>query len=165
MEIDQLIDSDNLIADYDFILNNINDILYRMLTGQDIHNATENENRAFIRINIKVSTKKKKKKLMKNELSHLPKYKKIKKGDDIITQQDCCAICLNNYKEGSYKRELPCGHCFHKKCIDKWLMNNKKMSCALCRKSFTKQNSNQNILINDETNSRIYNLSEEVHQI
>jgi len=72
MEIDQLIDSDNLLADYDFILNNINDLLYQLLTGNDIHNITDNQNRAYIRINIKVSAKKKKKKLKKNELSHLP---------------------------------------------------------------------------------------------
>ena len=62
MEIDQLIDSENLITDYEFILNNVNDILYQLLTGSEIHEATNNENRGYIRINIKVSPKKKKKK-------------------------------------------------------------------------------------------------------
>ena len=62
MEIDQLIDSENLITDYEFILNNVNDILYQLLTGSEIHEATNNENRGYIRINIKVLPKKKKKK-------------------------------------------------------------------------------------------------------
>ena len=85
MEIDQLIDSENLITDYEFILNNVNDILYQLLTGSEIHEATNNENRGYIRINIKVSPKKKrKKKLIKDVFSHLPTYKKIKR---LVTYQ------------------------------------------------------------------------------
>jgi hypothetical protein len=156
MEIDQLIDSENLIADYDFILSNVNDILYNLLTGEDIHRITNNDNRGYVRINIKVTPKKKKKKLMKELLSHLPKYQKIKEEDDLITQQSCCAICTNKYKKGEYKRVLPCGHCYHKKCIDKWFMCNKKMSCALCRTCFVKKMDEQNIIINEETQSRIF---------
>ena len=57
MEIDQLIDSENLIADYDFILSNVNDILYNLLTGEDIHHITNNDNRGYVRINIKVTPK------------------------------------------------------------------------------------------------------------
>ena len=157
MEIDQLIDSENLITDYEFILNNVNEILYQLLTGSEIHQVTNNENRGYIRINIKVlPKKKKKKKLIKDILSHLPTYQKIKKHDSIIVEHTCCAICRTNYKEGEYKRILPCDHCFHKKCIDKWLMCSDKLSCALCRKSFTKDNI---VIINEETRSRIFNNS------
>jgi len=163
MEIDQLIDSENLIADYDFILNNVNDILYDLLTGENIHRITNNDNRGYIRINVKVTAKKKKKRLIREILSHLPKYEKIKDNDNLITQHTSCAICINKYKKGEYKRVLPCGHCYHKKCIDKWLMGNKKMSCALCRASFTKKNEEQNIIINEETRSRI--IRNEVHNI
>jgi hypothetical protein len=156
MEIDQLIDSENIIADYDFILNNINDILYDLLTGEDIHRITNNDNRGYIRINVKISAKKRKKKLIKEMLSHLPKYEKIKENDDLLTQHCSCAICMNKYKKGEYKRVLPCGHCYHKKCIDKWLISNEKMSCALCRESFVKKNEGQNIIVNEETRSRIF---------
>jgi len=58
------------------------------------------------------------------------KPKQIHK-DDILLQQEC-SICLTNYKIKEYKRILPkCNHCFHKKCIDKWLK--KKSFCPICK--------------------------------
>jgi cysteinyl-tRNA synthetase len=55
---------------------------------------------------------------------------KIKKNDDILGTS--CLICMDEYKEGTFKRLLPkCKHCFHKKCIDKWLKKN--ASCPVCR--------------------------------
>jgi len=60
----------------------------------------------------------------------ISKSNKIKKDDQIIGEQ--CFICMDNYKEKEFKRELPkCKHCFHKKCIDKWLK--KKSNCPICR--------------------------------
>ena len=55
---------------------------------------------------------------------------KIKKNEDIIGTN--CLICMDEYKEGTFKRCLPkCKHYFHKKCIDKWLKKN--ASCPVCR--------------------------------
>ena len=72
-----------------------------------------------------------------NEINNtLGKPIKIKKNDTI--EIDDCFICMENYKYLQYKRILPnCNHCFHKKCIDKWLK--KKASCPVCRDELKKE--------------------------
>ena len=45
----------------------------------------------------------------------------------------CCCICLNNYEVSQPLRVLPCGHHFHKECVDEWLLVNS--TCPTCRKS------------------------------
>jgi len=46
--------------------------------------------------------------------------------------QDCeaCAVCLSEFESGDLVRRLPCGHKFHRPCIDKWLRLNR--ACPLC---------------------------------
>ena len=44
-----------------------------------------------------------------------------------------CQVCQFTYEEEDVLRRLPCGHCFHKDCVDSWLET--KDTCALCRKS------------------------------
>jgi len=44
--------------------------------------------------------------------------------------QTSCAVCLSDFERGDMLRRLPCGHKFHRCCIDKWLMRNKV--CPLC---------------------------------
>lgn len=67
--------------------------------------------------------------------SILGKFQKIKSDDPLI--YDKCVICLEDYKQGTYKRVLRCGHTFHKKCIDKWFIKlneyDKELSCPICR--------------------------------
>jgi hypothetical protein len=78
-----------------------------------------------------------KKKTLRDVTNHLPKYRKIKEGDSLINELDVCSICHDNYKVNEFKRELNlCGHIFHKKCIDKWFLNNKNLECPLCRQSY-----------------------------
>ncbi len=78
-----------------------------------------------------------KKKSLRDVTNHLPKYRKIKEGDRLINELDVCSICHDNYKVNEFKRELNiCGHIFHKKCIDKWFLNNKNLECPLCRQSY-----------------------------
>jgi len=43
---------------------------------------------------------------------------------------DTCAVCLDDYEEGAFLWELPCGHRFHRKCADHWLQRSKR--CPLC---------------------------------
>ena len=65
----------------------------------------------------------------KDILKILGTYKKINKNDDIIKSD--CSICNNNFKCNEYKRILPkCKHIFHKKCIDKIIIN--QFKCPIC---------------------------------
>lgn len=43
-----------------------------------------------------------------------------KKGNDAEEKELECNICMHNILHGQMARELPCGHIFHKKCIDRW---------------------------------------------
>lgn len=44
-----------------------------------------------------------------------------------------CSICLNEFDEGDTVRRLTnCGHCFHKSCIDLWLL--RRADCPLCKR-------------------------------
>eukprot|EP00440_Ansanella_granifera_P033277 gb/GFBE01036105.1/.p1 GENE.gb/GFBE01036105.1/~~gb/GFBE01036105.1/.p1 ORF type:complete len:296 (+),score=34.81 gb/GFBE01036105.1/:1-888(+) len=45
-------------------------------------------------------------------------------------QETSCAVCLSEFEEDVVLRRLPCGHSFHRVCIDKWLKRNKV--CPLC---------------------------------
>ena len=46
-------------------------------------------------------------------------------------KMDPCTVCLCNFHGNSYYRQLPCGHCFHPKCIDRWLLQ-EDGRCPLC---------------------------------
>lgn len=43
-----------------------------------------------------------------------------------------CTICLEQYKVGDELRLLPCGHRYHRECIDPWLLNRKAV-CPVCK--------------------------------
>lgn len=43
-----------------------------------------------------------------------------------------CQVCQFPYEDGEVLRRLPCGHCFHAECIERWL--EAKDTCAFCRK-------------------------------
>uniref|UniRef100_A0A6C0F635 RING-type domain-containing protein n=1 Tax=viral metagenome TaxID=1070528 RepID=A0A6C0F635_9ZZZZ len=56
--------------------------------------------------------------------------KYLKKKDDKF---EVCSLCLNQIEFNTFKRVLPCGHTYHKKCIDKWLFNYNHFNCPNCR--------------------------------
>ena len=46
--------------------------------------------------------------------------------------QSSCVVCLEDIKEGEWCRNLiGCGHVFHRKCVDSWLV--KVSACPICR--------------------------------
>lgn len=46
-----------------------------------------------------------------------------------------CQICMENF--GETTRALPCGHCFHDKCIQDWFVNKSSHPCPICRQPST----------------------------
>ncbi|KAI4364036.1 hypothetical protein MLD38_020180 [Melastoma candidum] len=51
-----------------------------------------------------------------------------------FTTASSCSICLKDYDPGDDLRLLPdCGHLFHSKCIDPWLLS--RVTCPVCRTS------------------------------
>ncbi|XP_013171561.1 PREDICTED: protein goliath isoform X1 [Papilio xuthus] len=72
----------------------------------------------------------------KKALSKIPT--KSLKTDDREVQGDgeCCAICIEPYKVSETLRSLPCGHNFHKNCIDPWLLEHR--TCPMCKMDILK---------------------------
>lgn len=52
-----------------------------------------------------------------------------------------CVICMENFKINQFLRKLDCDHIFHKRCVDKWLIQGNQC-CPICRKEpFAKMSS------------------------
>jgi len=68
--------------------------------------------------------------LPKSSLKKIP-TKKFVAGDE--AHYETCCICLDDYTIGDKLRILPCDHAYHVKCIDPWLLKNKRV-CPQCRK-------------------------------
>ncbi|KAK2981674.1 hypothetical protein RJ640_010444 [Escallonia rubra] len=61
-------------------------------------------------------------------------YSQVKLHRDDGSTATGCSICLGDYKATDTLRHLPdCGHLFHLKCIDSWLMLHP--TCPICRSS------------------------------
>lgn len=55
------------------------------------------------------------------------------------TSLTCCVICFEDFVQGEKLRVLRCGHAYHRKCIDRWLLGTLTLSetittqCPLCK--------------------------------
>ncbi|XP_063237773.1 E3 ubiquitin-protein ligase goliath-like isoform X2 [Bacillus rossius redtenbacheri] len=72
----------------------------------------------------------------KKALSKIP-TKSLKSGDrELQGDGECCAVCIEPYKATDVLRILPCGHEFHKTCIDPWLLEHR--TCPMCKMDILK---------------------------
>jgi|APSaa5957512493_1039668.scaffolds.fasta_scaffold134913_1 hypothetical protein len=67
-------------------------------------------------------------KLFKHLFKHAKVYPIVFVNPEEVFLNDECGICLEELDNFS---ALPCGHCFHSKCISQWISKN--MSCPECR--------------------------------
>ena len=116
-----------------FIHDAINNTLFDALLGDNIdvmvcNNDTEC---VSVKIDFNLSRTEKKRRKKKKKVRSKTSLEKIKKEDNILINKDLCCICLQNFKIKEKLRKLPCKHNFHKKCIDKWLVESK--TCPNCR--------------------------------
>ncbi|KAF8722919.1 hypothetical protein HU200_022057 [Digitaria exilis] len=44
-----------------------------------------------------------------------------------------CCVCISACRDGEEIRRLPCGHDFHRDCVDRWLARCCRRTCPLCR--------------------------------
>ncbi|TVU01126.1 hypothetical protein EJB05_53425, partial [Eragrostis curvula] len=47
-------------------------------------------------------------------------------------QVEQCCVCISTCRDGEEMRRLPCGHAFHRDCVDRWLARCRR-TCPLCR--------------------------------
>ncbi|KAJ8324731.1 hypothetical protein QVD99_002746 [Batrachochytrium dendrobatidis] len=55
----------------------------------------------------------------------------VNKPEQERTTDQTCALCLCDYENDDFLRELHCIHRFHAECIDEWLIG-KKRTCPVC---------------------------------
>ena len=85
-----------------------------------------------------IQAQKRQEKLMRKALDSL-RVESLKANSELVQNHDetCCAICIDNFEAGDEVRHLTCGHSYHKKCIDPWLME--KGTCPQCKVDILKQ--------------------------
>lgn len=66
-----------------------------------------------------------------------------------------CAICLESFVDGDELRTLNCGHCFHRGCVDIWLLGTLSeeslvtSNCPTCRRDLSSSSSTVLVNISD----------------
>ncbi|KAJ5449839.1 uncharacterized protein N7458_006288 [Penicillium daleae] len=69
------------------------------------------------------------------ELARMPCYVRCEYLNTDISFPTVCDLCFEDMEAASMFRVLPCGHIFHKPCVDCWILS-RDASCPLCRKTF-----------------------------
>ncbi|MBA0584891.1 hypothetical protein Gorai_015686, partial [Gossypium raimondii] len=66
------------------------------------------------------------------QLKKLPQFRFSHETESVGSDSDSCVICLDGFRQGQWCRSLVgCGHLFHRKCLDGWLI--KVAACPICR--------------------------------
>lgn len=54
--------------------------------------------------------------------------------EQYVYQSSGCCVCISRFRDGEEIRRLPCGHAFHRDCVDRWLaLCGRRTTCPLCR--------------------------------
>ncbi|KAL4297780.1 hypothetical protein GQ457_12G025100 [Hibiscus cannabinus] len=70
--------------------------------------------------------------LSSGQLKKLPQFRFPPEPKSTHLEPDSCVICLDGFRQGQWCRNLVgCGHLFHSKCLDSWLI--KIAACPICR--------------------------------
>ena len=56
--------------------------------------------------------------------------------DSAYNGQNNCKICSKGFFENSDARILPCSHCFHRKCIYSYFVEDNKENCPICQRYY-----------------------------
>lgn len=118
--------------------NNLNSFLYNMINESQnmFGNITENISNGFSDVlNESFNQEQQRENSNPTRKNIIEKLKTVKLNE--IEEKDC-SICLEEYNYQSKIILLPCLHCFHSKCIKKWLSKN--VTCPICRKDINKEN-------------------------
>lgn len=70
--------------------------------------------------------------MIREEIDKIPSRKYTNNCNETEYAHDC-TICIENFVEDEIVSDLPCGHVFHRSCIEGWLLNN--LCCPICRKT------------------------------
>lgn len=62
------------------------------------------------------------------QMPPLPKLRQF-----TTTQPPDCSICYEPIADHSLIRDIPCGHVYHQKCLDTWLLMSPHNGCPICR--------------------------------
>ena len=126
---------DNYLAtDHSELANVINHIR-KNTDKQEIVVITDNDNFSSAMVKFKDKTKEVDNNCgftMSEMTFHLPPPKRVIKNS---LDNNCCAICMEEFKEKElYRKTKCCNQYFHKKCLDKWFFKKLCYNCPLCRK-------------------------------
>lgn len=58
--------------------------------------------------------------------------------EKVIECNSTCSICLCEFQVKDRVKRLPCGHLFHKACLDPWFLD-VTSSCPVCKQHITRQ--------------------------
>ncbi|KAL1129590.1 hypothetical protein AAG570_012535 [Ranatra chinensis] len=72
----------------------------------------------------------------KKALSQIPTKNLRGEDKEMDGEGECCAICIDPFKLSETLRVLPCGHEFHRSCIDPWLLEHR--TCPMCKMDILK---------------------------
>jgi hypothetical protein len=67
-----------------------------------------------------------------------------------IVNSEKCVICLDDYDYDNNVGKLRCNHCYHQKCIERWLME--KTVCPLCKYNVLSSD-NRELVLDDNSDN------------